>query len=406
MKKLFSYIATALFGAGAAFAINFYLSGIAKSSEDVSSERVVGGEENNPSEEATPSEENAVKLTDSQLQQMELTFAEAGPDSLSFTLSACGKITLVPDRLAHIVPKAPGVVLEAHKNVGNQVKANEILAVLESREMVDIKASYLAALSRKKLLETAYEREKRLYKEKISAEQDYLNAKNSYEESVINWQLARQKLQVYGLNEEDIDHLVGQQNPDLRTYEIISPMNGTVIMRHITPGEFIQDTMTIYEVADLSKVWVEINLYPKDLHLVKEGQKVELVAPDNRKIEATLIYVSPMVEDQTITAKAVAELDNEESLWKPGLFVKAKIITGEKSLPVVISKEALQSSEGQDFVFVPTQQGFERRNVKLGQSDGKKVEVLSGLDPKEKYVADKTFLLKAELFKGSAEDED
>lgn len=351
-------------------------------------------------------EENRIKLTEEQIQQMGLKFRTAGPGNLLQTLSTRGKIILHPDHLAHIIPKVSGVAREVTKNIGDFVKVNDVMAVLESQDMADIKASYLAALSKKRLAASSLEREERLYKEKVSAGQDYLNAKNVYEESMISVQLARQKLRAFGLDNEEIDQLADQNDPDLRLYQIRSPMDGTVLMRHITKGEFIENSTPIFQVADLRKVWVEIGIYPKDLYKVKEGQMVEVVVPvENKSSRAKLIYLSPIVADETITARAVAELDNFEGVWRPGVFVKVNIATEKISLPLIIPKEAIQNSDGKDFVFVVTPEGFERRFIKLGQTDNENNEVISGLNPGDQYVANKTFLLKAELGKGSAEHE-
>lgn len=350
--------------------------------------------------------ENIVKLTEEQIQQMGLKYRIAGPGSLLLTLSTRGKIILHPDHLAHIIPKVSGVAREVNKNIGDFVKVNDVMAVLESRDMADIKASFLAALSKKRLAESSLEREEKLYQEKVSAGQDYLNAKNVYEESIISVQLAKQKLRAFGLENEEIDQLANQNDPDLRLYQIRSPIDGTVLMRHITKGEFIENTTSIFQVADLRRVWVEIGIYPKDLYKVKEGQMVEVVVPvENKGSQAKLIYVSPVVADETITAKAVAELDNAQGLWRPGVFVKVIIATEKISLPLVIPKEAIQNSDGRDFVFVITPEGFERRFIKLGQTDNENNEVISGLNPGDKYVVNKTFLLKAELGKSSAEHE-
>lgn len=372
-------------------------------------------QENNPSEthhghshddHEHSHDDNRIQLTPEQIQQMGLEFRTAGPGNLVFTLSTRGKIILHPDRLAHIIPKVSGVAREAIKNIGNFVHANELMAVLESREMAEIKASYLAALSKKKLAASSLQREDKLFQEKVSAGQDYLNAKNVYEESTINVQLSRQKLRAFGLSDEEITHLADQRDPDLRLYQIRSPLDGTVIMRHITLGEFVENTTTIYEVADLSRVWVDIGIYPKDLYKIKEGQMVEIVIPlENKGSQARLIYVSPIVDEKTITAKAVAELENPEGFWRPGVFVNVNIAIEEVTKPIVISKDAVQNSEGKDFVFLVKNDGIEKQIVNLGLSDDENVEILSGLKQGEKYVANKTFLLKADLGKGSAEHE-
>lgn len=355
-------------------------------------------------EEEHHHEENLVKLTTDQIEQMGLQFKIAGSGSLFFTLSARGKIILHPDRIAHIIPKISGVAKRAYKNIGDLVKIGEVMALLESREMADVKATYLAALSRERLAASSLNREERLYREKVSAGQDFLNAKNMHEEALINALLAKQKLRAIGLTPEEIEFLADQNEPDLSLYSIRAPLDGTVILRHIMQGEFIENTKTIYEVADLSTVWVEIGIYPKDLHRVKKGQHVEILIPDeDQSSKAKIIYVSPIVAEETITAKAIAELSNAQAIWKPGVFVKVNIMTEQRAFPIVIPKTAIQTSNGKDYIFMVVPGGFEKRFVTLGMQDNENVAVLSGLQPGEEYVANKTFLLKAELGKETAE---
>lgn len=351
-------------------------------------------------------EDNFVKLSKEQIEKLGIKIKTAGPGTLHLTLSTRGKIIVHPDKLAHIIPKVSGVAKEAYKNIGNYVKMNDVMAVLESKDIADVKAAYLSALSKFRVAGSSFEREERLFQEKISPAQDYHNAKNIFEEAEINLHLARQKLLAFGLTLDEIYNLTEQSVPDLSLYQIRTPIDGIVIMRHITKGEFIDNTATIYEVADLSTVWVEIGIYPKDLYKVKEGQIVEVVIPvENKSAQARLIFVSPIIADETITAKAVAELDNPQGFWKPGVFVKVNIATEKISLPLVIPKEAVQTSEGKDFVFIETHEGFEKHLVKLGMNDHENTEVLSGLNPGEKYAANNTFLLKAELEKSTAEHE-
>ena len=351
-------------------------------------------------------DEQIVKLTDEQIKEMGLQLQTAAPGKLILTLSTRGNVILDPDRLAHIIPKIPGIVRETRKNIGNSVKAGEVIAILESQGMADLKAAYLAALNKEKLTASMLAREENLYQQGISPGQDYLNSLNAYEEARINLQLSRQKLRAFGLNDHEMTNLAEQHNPDLRFYEIYAPIDGTVIMRHVTKGEFIDNASTIYKIADLSNVWVEIGIYPKDLYRIKEGQMVEVVnTEENLSAQAELIYVSPIIANETMISKAIALLDNPHGDWHPGSYVKVHIATDQIYSPLVISKEAVQKIEGTDCVFALTEKGFEKRPVKFGLSNRRYVEVLSGLLPGEKYVANNPFLLKAELNKESAEDE-
>lgn len=349
-------------------------------------------------------DENLINFSAEQAQKLQIATEKAGPGQLSLGVNTRGKIIIHPDKIAHIIPKVPGVAQEAFKNIGDLVKEGELLAVLESREMADIKASFLAAKEKESLAHLLFEREKSLYEKKVTAEQDYINAKSTYTEAKIGLQLAKQKLNAYGMTEEEIQELSADRAQDFRLYPIRSPMSGKVIVRHINKGEFIENTATIYELVDLSKVWVEIGIYPKDLAKVKEGQSVDLtLAADGEKVEAKMVFVSPIIQDETITAKAIAELDNENGQFRPGTFVQASIHTGTTVLPIVVSKEAIQEIGGQPVVFVKVDEGFEKRVVELGLSDETQSQIVTGLRAGEEYAVSQTFLLKADLGKAQAE---
>ncbi|KAF3361660.1 putative cation efflux system membrane protein B [Chlamydiales bacterium STE3] len=351
--------------------------------------------------------ETLLRFNDEQIRKMGITIAEAGSGKLAISLTTRGKIILHPDHLAHVIPKISGLARKAAKNIGNQVEAGELMAILESREMADIKANYLSALSRLRLTASVLDREERLYQERIAAQEELLNAKNQHEEALINVELALQKLKAFGIAEEEIEQLEEQINPDLRLYALNAPISGTVIMRHITQGEFIENTTIIYEIADLNKVWVEIGIFPKDIYRVRKGQVVEIIDPlDDKIAQAKMLYVSPIISDETIAAKAIAELDNPKGYWKPGAFVKINIPTERTSAPIVVPKEAIQGIPGKEFMFLVTPNGIEKKDVKLGISDGQNAAITSGLTMGDRYIANKTFLLKAELEKNSIEHDD
>ena len=325
----------------------------------------------------------------------------AGPAKLLGQLSARGKVVFHPDRVAHILPKVSGVAKEARKNRGDFVNADEVLAVLESREIAEIKANYLAATQKKKLVGSYFEREKTLYEKKVTSEQDFLNAQANFDEALIQWQLARQKLFAFGLSEEDIE---GQGDSDLRFYEIRSPISGIVIDREITFGEYIEDRTPIYTVADLDPVWVEIGLYPKDFQKVKEGQTVIVsYSGIEGSARGTITYISPMIDPETITAKAIVELRNEKKQWKPGSFVVATILDEPIIVPLAVIKNAVQMLDGEPTIFVKISDGFEGKTVRLGRSDEQLVEIVAGLDQGAPYASTGAFLLKADLGKDSVE---
>ncbi|MDP1836078.1 MAG: efflux RND transporter periplasmic adaptor subunit [Chlamydiales bacterium] len=355
-------------------------------------------------EEHEHDEDNLIAMSTDQMSMLDIKLQEAQPGTLSIVVSTRGKITLQPDQLAHILPKVSGVAKEARKNVGDEVKQGDILAIIESREMAEIKANFLASVEREKLAKSLLDREKNLFEKQISAKQDYLSAKSAYQEAKINVQLGAQKLQAFGIDETEIKTLSDQEQPNLRLYEVRAPIDGVIISRHITKGEFVEDTTTIYEVANLSKVWVQIGIYPKDILKVKKGQTVSVKLPvSGKETEAKIIYVSPIVEDETITSEAVAEIANPNRDWLPGTFVQVSIDTENIEASIVIPKDSIQEIDGESVVFVKTPEGFQKRAVTVGRTDNENAEILAGLNLGEEFAVTNTFLLKAELGKGEAE---
>jgi cobalt-zinc-cadmium efflux system membrane fusion protein len=246
-------------------------------------------------------------------------------------------------------------------------------------------------------------REKNLWEKKISAEQDYLAAKQALTEARIDLQASRHKLQALGLSEVSLKQPAGHLDTSLTRYEILSPLAGTVIEKHLTAGELLKDDTEAFIVADLSTVWVVLQVPPTSLPAVKKGQRVVISGgPSMAEAAGTISYVAPVLLEETRTATTRVTLPNPDGRWRPGLFVSTTIAAGENLASVLIPNAAIQTIEGKPRVFVETEEGFEARAVAVGPSNGTHVEILQGLSPGERYAVTETFILKAELAKGEA----
>lgn len=197
-----------------------------------------------------------------------------------------------------------------------------------------------------------------------------------------------------------------EANESLKTYSIVSALNGAVTQRNANAGEHTTD-IPLLVVQDFSTVWVELSVFPKDVAQVELGQRVRILSLDSTHIaEGKIIYIAPLGQtgNQAIMARAL--IDNPNGIWKPGLFVNAQITRAEIAAPMVIRNEALQIVEDNPVVFVRGEEGFEARTVTLGRTDGELSEVVSGLSADEVYVSNNSFILKAELGKGEVGDDD
>lgn len=231
-----------------------------------------------------------------------------------------GEVGYNEDRLAHIVPRFPGIAKRIYKKLGDFVKTGDVLAEIESNE-------------------------------------------------------------------------------SLSSYKIKSLIPGRIIQKHITLGEFVSDETTIFKVADLSTVWINLAVYSKDLHNIKIGQKVNIESVGtNVRAGGIVSYIQPIFNEETRSFTARVVLHNKKNQLRPGMFVKAKILlkTGKK-IPIVLNN-ALQVVNEKLCVFVLEETGvFRLVNVTIGKQGVHYSHLISGLNIGDSYVAEGSFELKAKL---------
>ena len=348
--------------------------------------------------ESEHDEGQVIELTEEQIKEIGIELAAATEGQIDVFLNLPGEVAVNADHMAHIVPRVQGVVVEVKKKLGDTANAGEVMAVIRSRDLADAKAGYLAAIERFDLAKTIFEREEKLWKEKISSEQDYLDAKKGFAEANIELRSARQKLHALGFSEAFLEKLPLENEDQLTHFEITAPFDGVVIDKHITLGEVIGDDAEVFVIADLSSVWVDLYVYPKDLVNIKKGQRVIIsVGQTIPDAEGIISYVGPVVGTDSRTAIARVVLANSTGVYRPGLFVTAKVATESIEASVMVSKSAIQNLEGRKCVFIRDDHGFEPVFVTLGQSNDAFVEVTSGLHPGQYYVTAGAFELKAKL---------
>jgi cobalt-zinc-cadmium efflux system membrane fusion protein len=185
-------------------------------------------------------------------------------------------------------------------------------------------------------------------------------------------------------------------------------MAGQVVERKVDLGTVVgRDNLEteLYVIVDLDRVWVELAVSPADLPLVRESQSVVVSARGvDGSAEGKIVFISPLLDKDSRSARVVAEITNNDGVWRPGSFVTAAIAVEEQRVPLAVPASAVQTIGSEKVVFVRAPEGFDKRSITLGRNDDRFVEVVSGLRPGEMIAATNTFLLKAELMKGANED--
>lgn len=358
------------------------------------------GERATPAAAAAPAgaQLESVALSEAQIKAAGIALATAAPAQISTLLTLPGEIRFNEDRTAHVVPKLAGVVVAVHAELGQTVKRGQLLAVVASSALSEQRSELLSAQRRLALASTTLERERKLWQDKISAEQDYLQAKQAMNEADIAVQNAKQKLSVLGTG--------AAGGAQLNQLELRAPFDGVVMEKHLALGEAIKEDANVFTISDLSTVWADFAVPPQDLQRVRVGESAIVRASAfEAQASGKITYVGALLGEQTRTAKARVALVNPQGAWRPGLFVNVDVQSGLSEAAVTVAAGALQTVDGAPAIFVRSAQGFTVQPVKLGRSDGQLTEILQGLPAGAVYAAANSYVLKAELGKDSAEHE-
>jgi membrane fusion protein, heavy metal efflux system len=337
----------------------------------------------------------SVHLSASQIATAGITVQPAGPGRLQSAVAFQGELRFNEDRTAHVVPRLGGVVEQVPAVLGQQVRQGQVLAVITSTALSEQRSELLTAERRLESARATYEREKKLWADRISAEQDLQQARTAWQEADIAVQNARQKLAAVGAS--------GAGKGALNRFEVRAPFDGTLVEKHIALGEAVKEDSSIFTLSDLRTIWAEFNVAPKDLEAVRVGQRVIVTSTaSQRRVEGSVSYVGALLGEQTRTAKARVTLTNPQGAWRPGLFVTVSVLGPETEAPLTVAAEAVQTINQDTVVFRATPEGFDLVPVRLGRSDGRRTEVLSGLKSGDPVAVANAFVLKSELGKGEA----
>ncbi|WP_066340205.1 efflux RND transporter periplasmic adaptor subunit [Azohydromonas lata] len=336
-------------------------------------------------------------MTAEQVQAAGIAVEKAAAAPIRTTLQLPGQIRFNEDRTAHVVPRVAGVVDSVSADLGQAVRRGQVLAVISSAAVSELRSELQAAQRRQALARTTFEREQRLWQEKISPQQDVLQAEQALREAEIALANAHQKLQALGAGTG------GGGGGALNRFELRAPFDGTIVEKHLALGEAVKEDASVFTLSDLRSVWAEVDVAAQDLRHVRVGARVTVRSSAfDEAATGTVAYVGSLLGELTRTAKARVSLANPQGAWRPGLFVTVEVVTGEAGAPVTVAAAAVQQLGDKPVVFEQVAGGFVPRPVELGRSDGQRVEVLRGLPAGAPYAAAGSFVLKSEAGKGSA----
>ncbi|MDT7541692.1 MAG: rane fusion protein heavy metal efflux system [Acidobacteriota bacterium] len=338
------------------------------------------------------------------------------PQSIAGSIIATGKILVTENRMANIGPVHEGRLVNLYAGQGSVVRKGQKLADLESADIDQAEADYLKALAdyenagrtsaaEIKFAQATYDRTKMLYEKTITAgknlqqaEHDLEVAKAAAASSVAGTRVAvsnaRRHLLILGLKNSDIDALATKSNL-ASVFSLTAPISGIVVERNATIGATVASDANLFKIIDLSSVWIDANVFEKDLERVRRGQEVKVTVPafPGSSFIGRVILVSSVVDPDTRSVKVRTEVSNPEGRLKPDMFANVEIITDVHRTAISIPQTALLDDGGKKVVFVATNNGYEKRAVTAGIQGNDRVEILDGLQAGDKVVVKGNYLL-------------
>ena len=308
--------------------------------------------------------------------------------------------------LANITTLVRGRVAEVHADLGQMVKANQLLAVLHSGDLGLAQSAYLKARARRHVAEQAYQRAQFLFQEKVIGQAEAQRREGEMISIRAEAQEALEGLRLLGMDDKQIKSL--ERTQTIRSQvPIVAPFPGRVIVRDLTKGELVETTHKLFVVADLSTVWVVANVSEKDVSYVHRAttvpnQPVEVfvTAYPDEVFQGAVAYVGDVLDTATRTMQVRLVLDNSKGRLKPEMFATIRVSSEPAADVLVVPEAAIQHDRDRSFVFVQKEPGvFEARTVRLGEKNGTFAEVLEGLREGEVVVREGAFTLKSELLK-------
>lgn len=197
-----------------------------------------------------------------------------------------------------------------------------------------------------------------------------------------------------------------ESNLSLTTYTVPAPISGVVLERSASVGGVANEGTPLYEIADLSELWVDLHIFGADAQHIRAGVPVTVTRmSDGVTAETTLERVLPGTATASQSTVARATINNLDGLWRPGSAVKARVTVDRRPVDLLVPLSALQNAAGQDVVYVRQGEVYFTRPVKVGRRDAQRIEILAGLKKGEQVVVEQSFLVKADIEKSTVEEE-
>lgn len=322
-----------------------------------------------------------------------------GVGSAEFMSAFPCNVSYDQNQLLHIAPLVSGVLEEIHVNLGQTISEGEIVAVLSSPELAELRSAYASALAELDLANAVYEREKGLRDKGITSVREFEEAIARRRQVQTLADNLRQRLTGLGVREADLR----TSNPaSVPRVLLRAAIGGTVVERHAVRGEAVDRGTPIMTLANLDEMWLELSAPVSQLELLRAGTRVaaRFDAFKDRDFEGIIDWIDSRIDEQNRTVRARAVLNNSDGLLKDGMFGEAHVAGQDAGDGLLVPAESVHTYDGNPFLFVYRADDlYEVRRVALGGRAGQQVEIREGLLSSERIATARSFIVKSEFLK-------
>ncbi len=382
-------------------------------------------------------------LTEEQINIMGIESEKLQLQNISGYIKVNGEVVINPDQESKVGSIIPGRIRKIYVKEGSFVKAGQTLAVIENPQLIDVQVEYINSKNEYEYSKREYERQLKLNSDNIGSKKTLNELESMYKKALADYKTLEEKLSSYKISKNRFDNIYEDTIANLQKYITISaPISGNLVERNVTIGQYVEPANDMFHIVNTSTVFVDLNVFEKDLPLVSTGQKVSLeVSVDPYEVyEGQIVFVNKVFDDVKRTVKVRVAINNKREKLLPNMFVSAKIYVKQESV-LAVPISAIETEGDSKYIFVKTDElmeietnvehkenehsekehneeagkndkagneehkkgvVFKKVNVNTGISDDKFIQIfpIEELKVGEYIVTKGTFYLKSELKKG------
>ncbi len=302
--------------------------------------------------------ENTIQISQENLQNLGIILSKPEPVTQIPVLSAPAKVVIPPTQEYIVSASQAGVIDKLNVAIGDKVAKGQILAQLNSPDLLTLQREYLKAGTVQQASLINYNRDKKLLEEGVIPERRWQETRSQYNSAVSEADEHRQLLEIAGMTSGEVD-LLAKTHRLTRQLNVRAPIAGVVMERSAVAGTRIDMMAPLYRVANLDELWLELNIPQERMSNIKIGDRVMV---ENSEVSAkiTLLGQSINPENQTMLARAVVEIAprGSETSLRPGQRLNTRIIQSSDKAAFKVPNTAIARNDGKAFIFIRTQQGF------------------------------------------------